>query len=160
MVGFSVLWTPVAAAICWVVAKRKGLDAKRSAVIGGVFSALLFLPWLYFLLQMLNVRVPRALIGLSYLILYVVWGLSAVGAAFVSAAKVERSLDSELVLPILGISFVTWFASLLWLKAQSRGYSAYSDLLPYQIVPRFGYILPFGLATMWTVYYYLVIWWF
>ena len=158
MVGACLLWAPVAAAICWAVARYKGLDAKRCAVIGGVFSVLLFFPWLYFLLQMLNVRVPRVFIGMTYVVLYTGWLLSAIGVAFSSSIQIERSLGSELAMPLLGINLATWFASLLWLKAHSHGYSAYSDLLPYDIVPRFGYIMPFGLATMWTVHYYLVFW--
>ena len=158
VVGVCVIWAPVAAAICWAVAKHKELDAKRSAVIGGAFSVLLFFPWLYFLLQMLNIRVPRALIGMTYAVLYSGWLLSAIGVAFSTSARIEPSLISELGLPLLGINLITWLASLLWLKAHSHGYSAYSDLLPYDIVPRFGYIMPFGLAAMWTVYYYLALW--
>ena len=54
-----VAWTPFAALICARIAQRRGLNVKRPAVHGAIYSALLFLPWRHLTRQMRGEPINR-----------------------------------------------------------------------------------------------------
>ena len=69
-------WAPMAAVVCWMIARRKGLSTRRFAVMGGVFSVLLLFPWVYIVLRMVNLRVPQLLVILFYVTVYASWAIN------------------------------------------------------------------------------------
>ena len=44
---FGVVWTPIGAMTCALIARTKGLSPGRYAMIGALYSTLSFLPWVY-----------------------------------------------------------------------------------------------------------------
>ena len=68
-------WTPFAALICARIARRRGLSAKRPAVHGAIYSAILFLPWRHLIRQMRGEPITRASVNGAYTFVYVYAGL-------------------------------------------------------------------------------------
>ena len=50
--ALCIAWSPFAALICARIARRNGLSARRYAMYGAMYSALLFLPWRHLTRQM------------------------------------------------------------------------------------------------------------
>ena len=71
----AVMWTPFGALICAIIAWRRKLSQRRSAVAGAVCSALFFLPWVYLAARMLGRTIFKPLVALAYFVLYASWGL-------------------------------------------------------------------------------------
>ena len=71
-------WAPFAALICGWRARRKGLGVRRHALAGALYSALLFWPWVYFILRMNGRRAPSALIRLFYISVFGLWMVGGV----------------------------------------------------------------------------------
>ena len=71
-------WAPFAALICGLSARRKGLDVRRHALAGALYSALLFWPWVYFILRMNGRNAPSALVRLFYISVFGLWMVGGV----------------------------------------------------------------------------------
>ncbi len=73
------LWSPAAAVLCARAARRKGLDPKRYAMLGGLYSTLMIVPWVLLLLRLCGNRIPWRLLALSYWVLYGgIWGCGVI----------------------------------------------------------------------------------
>ncbi len=64
---------PFAALICAVVAHRRGFSVWRFALIGSAYSALLFVPWIYLMRQLISNRFASGLVSLNYEWVYTFW---------------------------------------------------------------------------------------
>ena len=118
-------WAPFAAWICARSARKKGLDVRRHAVAGALYSALLFWPWVYFILRMNGRNVPVVLIRLFYISVYASWMLGFViitlGGAIAAHPGIERMYEfsnprvaaSYFVYCLFIANLVTWFVSLV-----------------------------------------------
>ena len=73
MAVLGVVWAPVGAIICRVIASKLGLNPRRYTMLGGVYSLLLFFPWLYLVLRMLERRASRILIRVFYILALLSW---------------------------------------------------------------------------------------
>ena len=71
-------WAPFAAWICGRSARKKGLDIRRHALAGALYSALLFWPWVYFILRMNGRNAPSALVRLFYISVFGLWMVGGV----------------------------------------------------------------------------------
>lgn len=71
-------WAPFAAWICGRSARKKGLDVRRHALAGALYSALLFWPWVYFILRMNGRNAPSALVRLFYISVFGLWMVGGV----------------------------------------------------------------------------------
>lgn len=78
-------WAPFAAWICARSARRKGLDVRRHAVAGALYSALMFCPWIYFILRMNGGNVPTILVRLFYISVFTSWMLGSIFWTFLAA---------------------------------------------------------------------------
>ena len=78
------LWSPFAALICWMRARSLGLDARRYAKVGALYSALFFLPWLYMTLRMFGKTVADSAVSAGYFVLYLIWFLGPIGISFLA----------------------------------------------------------------------------
>ena len=78
------LWSPFAALICWLRARSLGLDARRYAAAGALYSALFFLPWLYLTLRMFGKTVADSMVSGGYFVLYLIWFLGPIAIAFLA----------------------------------------------------------------------------
>ncbi len=172
LIGISVIWIPLASGICALIAWRKGLDTKRYALIGGIYSALLFFPWLYLVLRMLNIAVPRFLIVTVYVALYSGWliGTIILVGIVIAVSTTVPDLNSyagyqpkdlierfpDIAKLLVAFSFLSWVWSMaqLFQSNASQTQPLNYDPARHDYVPRLKYVLPFGLATMWTVLFY------
>ena len=104
-------WAPFAAWICARSARKKGLDVRRHAIAGALYSALLFWPWVYFILRMNGKTVPAALVRLFYISVYASWMLGAVFWTFIWAIIFHPGTDSlyEFSNPWVALSYMTHF---------------------------------------------------
>ena len=69
----GVAWAPIGAAICASVAWRRGLSPIRHAAAGAARSAMLILPWVYFLTRMLGVSIPKSISALEHACMQALW---------------------------------------------------------------------------------------
>ena len=75
--ALSAAWAPFAAFICARIARQNGLNAGGWAVSGAMYSALLFLPWIYLKRRMRGEATARQDIATAYVFVYLI----AAGAA-------------------------------------------------------------------------------
>ena len=117
-------WAPFAAWICARSARKKGLDVRRHAVAGALYSALLFWPWVYFILRMNGRSVPVILVRMFYISVYASWMLGFViitlGGAIAIHPGVERIYEfsnpkviaSYFIYCLFAVNLVVWLVSL------------------------------------------------
>ena len=74
------VWAPFAAWICARAARKRGLEVRRYALAGAVYSTLFFWPWVYLLLRMHRRRVPIFVIRAFFVLVYAAW---LIGSVFV-----------------------------------------------------------------------------
>ena len=147
------LWAPFAALICGRVARAKGLERRRYARAGALYSVLFFWPWVYLILQMRGKAVPSFLVRGMYILLYaVIWPL--VSLAFLIVA-VYPDFRIVALLSVLG-SVVTWIVTLIlftrWLDEDAPAMvDASADVLPHR-----NYIMPFALTFAWLMVFLLL----
>ena len=152
---FSVLagiaFSPVAAASCAVLARRRGLSVKRYALAGGIYSVLLLAPYVYLVLKLLDRKPPEELVRWVYFVLMVAWVAGPLTLA-VMFLGIELSVPPEHSPNRIGIivangsaavgNVVMLGAWLLWLKLRKPAPEG-DDLLPHV-----GYVLPFLMAPL------------
>ena len=130
LMGVGVLWSPIAAGTSAVIARRRDLGTKRYAVTGGVYSALLFLPWLYMLLKMLNVTVSRGPILLAYTTVCAAWFIGTIvgGLIWIDIGSASTTLGYEST-SLLGrfpsIAYTVVVGALIW----SPGFCQWAGLV-------------------------------
>ena len=129
---FGLPWAPFAAWICARSARKKGLDVRRHAVAGALYSALMFWPWVYFILRMNGRDVPAVLIRLFYIYVFAAWILGAVFWMLILAIASHPGTDTlyEFSNPWVILSYmeyalvlanvIAWFVSLRMLRNRRR----------------------------------------
>ena len=75
----GLLWSPIAAYSCGRAAQARGLNTRRYAVAGAIYSILLFLPWLYLWSNLRNKPLGGNTIALGYILTYGLWLLGPIG---------------------------------------------------------------------------------
>ena len=73
----GLLWSPIAAIICLLIARIRGLRGDGYGSAGFRYSLLFLLPWIYLALRMAGVPVPRMVERIGYALLYGVWAVLA-----------------------------------------------------------------------------------
>lgn len=171
-VALGFIWAPAGALICGVSARFRGLDAVRYALAGLVYSACLFLPWLYLILRIHKAPVPRFVVTFTYIVLYAFWffGVFVVGAmlAIAGASSVFRTdypadtppelleqLPSPLFIyygiAVAALSGITWLISMIWLLRVNKRRRQQGDTYDGDSLPSPAYITPFALTLVWFV---------
>ncbi len=69
----GLVWSPFAALICALIARSKGLNIRRYALSGAIHSSGFLLPWIYLMLRMYSISVPRGIVKSVYILLYTAW---------------------------------------------------------------------------------------
>ena len=125
-------WAPFAAWLCGRSARKKGLDVRRHAVAGALYSALMFCPWIYFILRMNGGNVPTILVRLFYISVFTAWMLGSIFWTFLAAIIFHPGTASlyEFSNPWVVFSYtmytlvlaklVAWFVSLRALLKRRR----------------------------------------
>ena len=66
------------AATCGLLARRRELSARRYALIGGIYSALMLAPGVYLIVTLAGRRPPTVLVILAYLVVLTLWVVGSV----------------------------------------------------------------------------------
>ena len=104
LAGIGLLFAPIAAIDCMRSAQSNGLNARRYAIMGGVYSLVFFVPSVYLLARLRGKVVSRKLIMATYIALHVYWVLVPLGFAFVTSFAIGPGMFLLL--------FFIWVASL------------------------------------------------
>ena len=159
----GILFSPIAAATCAVLARRRGLSAKRYALIGGIYSVMFLAPSVYLIVRLLNRKPPTALVGFAYFVLLALWVAGPMTSA-VSYLWVELSISEEynpyrtLKAVTSGIAIAGNVAMLgFWLR-WFRRVRILRKPAPYGdgLLPHVGYVLPFLLAPLGLFFFFFM----
>ena len=165
ILGLCVIAAPFSAIACGVLARVRGRSIWRSALEGGLYSMMFFLPVVYFVGEMLDRKPPELLVKLGYLAVYATWIVAAIMgpfyfvAVFDSPSEILYSKYNTEARLLAWMSFVTFAGSLLWLVIGHRAQTREDFDDPYvqgrpqpREVPLTSvmYVAPFGLAAFWV----------
>ena len=75
--AFCIIWAPFAALICGLAARKRGLNVLQCMFIGAIYSALLFVPWMYIIRRIRNEQETAGAFAFDYDILFIMWGIWA-----------------------------------------------------------------------------------
>ena len=147
--ALGLLWAPFGALVCARMAQSRGLNRRRYAVAGAVYSILFLWPWIYLIARMHNKGVPGLPVRAAYIILYcIVWPLATLSV-------VLPALGAEPLRPFLLVvlpSVLTWFLSLKNLIGWGRSNWQRSNDPSDGVMPERVYIMPFAYAFVWTLF--------
>ena len=100
----GLLWSPIAAYTCARTARARGLNTRRYAITGAIYSILLFLPWVYLWSNLRNKPLSRKTITLGYILTYVLWlfgPIALVGTVIGTAFDYERDPAWTIILLVM-----------------------------------------------------------
>ena len=150
--GLGVLWSPFAALICARVAHTRGLESRKYAAAGAVYSLLFFWPWVYLIARMYGKSIPGAVIRGAYVLLYIVlWPASAL--SFIPMAFSPQPYGMVALLLML-LCCITLFVSKGRLtRWHSRHSHSRRDRLDMSddVLPNREYVLPFVHVFAWIL---------
>lgn len=63
-------WMPFAAVVTGLAAQRKGHSLLRYAIGGATLSMLLFVPWVYLMIRLLNRSIPSFIVLVGFILIY------------------------------------------------------------------------------------------
>ena len=143
--------SPVVAATCALLARRRGLSMRRYAIAGAIYSVLSFLPGVYLIAVLAGRTPPKALIVLAYLAMLVMWVASSIALAMfgmgVGVVFELRPFEAKWVATMLyfgGMIVVSTAVQLTWgWWVVKRRPAPRLDPLPHA-----GYLVPFGMIQV------------
>ena len=150
MPALGLLWAPFAALVCSRAARARGLETRRYALAGAIYSILFFWPWVYLILRMYNKHIPGCIIRIVYILTYgVLWPISTLSLLLL-AIWYQQPFRSMLIFVLL-LNILAWFVSLImlivWRRRQGRVLSDESD----DVLPNRVYIMPFAYVLGWLL---------
>ena len=164
----GILFSPVAAVWCAWVASSRGFSVWRCALAGAVFSALLFLPWLYLVRRMLGKPLSANIVSVGIHVAFIIWigFLISQGALLVSNMEGGWPPYRREFTPAPGEWFLWWTLLVTWvvsatcyvsslriLSRRSRarvGYQQYDDT-PDTSPLLTVYLMPFVVLSLHTL---------
>ena len=155
--GLGVLWAPFAALTCARVARSRGLDRRKYALAGAVYSILFFWPWVYLVTRLYGRKIPGPVIRGAYVLLYgVIWPSSAL--SFIPLAFSPQPFGVVSVF-LLMLSIGTWlisFRGFNWSGINGKGHvrTDPSD----EVMPDSSYVMPFAYVFGWITLI-VCFWW-
>lgn len=136
MAALGLLFAPVAAIYCRRSARLNGLDARRYALMGGLYSCLFFIPAIFLLAEIRGRETSENAVNRTYIVLYSYWGVGPVGLT--------------LLLDLAGGGSVLWIAlSIVWVASivKTTNRSQESRIAPLPIAS-YAHVVPFALAYL------------
>lgn len=159
MIGIGLFWAPVAALICGLMARSRGMSVRLYALAGGLYSMMLFLPWFYLVVRMSDRRSPQVMVKSAYVLAYLGWVLGPIilsifflsmkASGYEGFGPFYDSLFWDILLLILNLG--TLIGSLKWLQTSHENFQKDPQVNSANSLPRVVYLMPFGLATLWTL---------
>ncbi len=143
----GVVFSPVAGLISGRLARRRGLNLRRYTVVGVAYSIMFGFPWLCLTFGMLDWNIPRLLIRMLYVLLYVAWMCACLMWVifFFFVIDEEPSIIRLVIVSFgAGASIIGWFVSLRILMKTGVGSLAEWGSPEEGIVPYTRYLQPFA----------------
>ena len=81
----GIVWSPFAAPICRLMARRNGLPAGQYARTGWSYSAQMLLPWIYLAALLSDKPLPALVVRAGYILTYAIWTAVIISGAYVFA---------------------------------------------------------------------------
>ena len=158
MPALGLLWAPFATMICARTARARGLDSRRYAIAGAVYSVLFLLPSIFLIARIHNKSTPGCLTRSAYVLIYGwLWPVSTLSYYIFTLALPEPFWIVSVSLLLLNV--LTWFISLIklivWHRRQARVLSEESD----DVLPNRVYIMPFAYVLGWVLIAVPLFWW-
>ena len=164
----GLLWAPFAAGICALVARVRALPQGPYAGTGARCSVAFILPWVYFLIRMFDIAVPRFVVGTVYVLVYLVWAVAFIGGKGVTIAWLildmaegsrvsAGSLSFWIVVTfvVVVVMSLTWVWSLIMLMNASPSHK--ESIEPPRTVSVEGeFLQPFGWLFGWAFVHFLL----
>ena len=75
----GIIWSPIAALICGVVARRRGLPPGRYARAAWSYSTQLLIPWIYLVAALRGNPTNRQTSRIDYILIYTLWAVVSLG---------------------------------------------------------------------------------
>ena len=165
---FCIAWAPFAALICEIMARKRGLNAGRYALVGAVYSVWLFVPWMDLIRRMRNPRTASGPLTSHYNLLYAFWlgviiangivtfiaiGMSGVHLPWMRGEWTDLShlrFWAAIFAPIIfptAIGLPAWVKSRQALSSRNSREREEYDNLSIDLLPEREYIMPFALAS-------------
>ena len=155
IIASCIIWAPFAAFICARIARMRGLNVKRHAVHGAIYSVLLFVPWRHLIRQMRGEPISPENIKEAYIIAYVLAALVlASQIAFILAYPyprysiyaintiIEFIVTSTISIPMLTIGLISMtHANKFFNQQREQQKTCNTTALPNK-----PYIVPFAWA--------------
>ena len=134
--ALGLLFAPAFAFCCQRSARLNGLDGRRYALMGGLYSCLFFIPAIFLLAEIRGREVSENATKRTYVILYSYWGIGPIGLTLL--------LDFAGGGSVLWIGLcIVWIASIV--KTTNRSQEFRIAPLP---ITSYTYIVPFALAYL------------
>ena len=146
----GVVLSPVTGLISGLLARRRGLDPLRFAVVGVVYRLMLGFPWLFVVFGMRGWNIPRFLIRTLYFLLYAAWFWVAVMwavAFFFDIGDYSNFAKARVTIGAL-TAIVGWFVSLAVLRRTGVGPLVEWGSPEEGIVPYAKYVQPFAFMAL------------
>ena len=84
LIPLGIVWMPFAAAICGIIARKRGLDPGDGYIKAVLSSSFwLFVPWFYLVSRMCGKPLPHTLVIAAYCVLFLLWAFGTWVPAFV-----------------------------------------------------------------------------
>ena len=147
VIGFA--WVPCAYRICYMnVASNKFIDARLYALIGALYSASMFLPWIYLIIKMSRREIPMSLIIATYIFQSMIW-FSVNFSLWIGNNTVYNNYSNLVSLSIV-IATLTWIV-LLFTSNNKYMNNSYAVDRNGEYQPRIQQVLPFVWTTIWFI---------
>ena len=171
----GVVWAIPAAFICARIAKGKNLEGRSHAIRGGLYSALNFWMWFYYMTRMQGKDISDLLISVFFIVLFVSWLFVSVYLSFITNMISFWASDTTFRYPeykqeiivrmwVIGssgaVSAIAWIVSLASLLKAKYGYQVPDHnkqaaqpqlrtvyLIPCVFAPLFS-VIPFAVFTI------------
>ncbi len=176
----GLVWSPFAALISALIARSRGLNVGRYALSGATHSAGFLLPWIYLVLRMYSVSVPRVIAILIYIFIYSVWLIGPLLISVVASLTAYNEVFLPKVFPpshreiVVGyvvlfitpvmtvVYFYMWISSLAKLiRTHISGEQSSSDSITHLLIGD-RYTRPFIFALisvwMWVAFSSIILW--
>ena len=152
----GLIFTPFAALISGCIARSRGLSPTRYAIGGATLSALLFIPWMYFVLRLFNRSIPVCITVVGYVVLYLSIAIGHIGCVLITmfiALEYPPQIMAYFVyamLVALLISGVFLVTIAIWMQPLQR-----ITWLPMRSIGLVARITPFVIALLGVIFFHL-----
>ena len=142
LIGFA--WSPFAAVIGAVVASRRHENIAKAAIASAFYSFASIILWIFFVLDLANVNVPKRILGFVHTFAYVYWLVGVISFG-INTLVINGTSGASVVLAT--VTFLIGIGA--WVVGLARRSGLEESMVPERF-PRTVLIAPFVFSTLWS----------